>query len=221
MSISVSPGGATGHSFTTGLRRHASVACADPSSHLGLQSFNNLPLLSKTRTRHLGAPAATIRFLDRALAQFEDFCVVTQSVRAAIPARQGRAYRVWASFRTQSEVGWRCDARSARAGSERMVRQGGGKKRPSLSSLLRPGLRTGAASATRKASEDIRANCLASVESKGPTHQFEVRIFGEGLDRKAQPLHELQHVGVVAQHQPIDLREALVAGHIDDRLQQA
>lgn len=36
---------------------------------------------------HLGAPAATIRFLDRALAQFEDFCVVTQSVRTAIPAR--------------------------------------------------------------------------------------------------------------------------------------
>lgn len=36
---------------------------------------------------HLGAPAVTIRFLDRALAQFEDFCVVTQSVRAAIPAR--------------------------------------------------------------------------------------------------------------------------------------
>jgi organic hydroperoxide reductase OsmC/OhrA len=33
----------------------------------------------------LGAPGAEIRQLDRALAQFEDFCVVTQSVRAAIP----------------------------------------------------------------------------------------------------------------------------------------
>lgn len=34
---------------------------------------------------HLGAPAATLRLLDRALAQFEDLCVVTQSVRLAIP----------------------------------------------------------------------------------------------------------------------------------------
>ena len=34
---------------------------------------------------HLGVPAARLRLLDRALAQFEDHCVVTQSVRAAIP----------------------------------------------------------------------------------------------------------------------------------------
>ena len=34
---------------------------------------------------HLGVPAPSLRQLDRALAQFEDFCVVTQSVRAAIP----------------------------------------------------------------------------------------------------------------------------------------
>ncbi len=33
----------------------------------------------------LGVPAAELKQLDRALAQFEDFCVVTQSVRAAIP----------------------------------------------------------------------------------------------------------------------------------------
>ena len=33
----------------------------------------------------LGVAASTLRQLDRALAQFEDFCVVTQSVRAAIP----------------------------------------------------------------------------------------------------------------------------------------
>lgn len=33
----------------------------------------------------LGVPAAELKLLDRALAQFEDFCVVTQSVRAAIP----------------------------------------------------------------------------------------------------------------------------------------
>jgi organic hydroperoxide reductase OsmC/OhrA len=34
---------------------------------------------------HLGVAGAALRQLDRALAQFEDFCVVTQSVRAAIP----------------------------------------------------------------------------------------------------------------------------------------
>ncbi len=34
---------------------------------------------------HLGVAGAELRQLDRALAQFEDFCVVTQSVRAAIP----------------------------------------------------------------------------------------------------------------------------------------
>lgn len=33
---------------------------------------------------HLGAPAAQLRSLDRVLDQFEDFCVVTQSVRAGI-----------------------------------------------------------------------------------------------------------------------------------------
>ena len=33
----------------------------------------------------LGVAASTISSLDRILAQFEDFCVVTQSVRSAIP----------------------------------------------------------------------------------------------------------------------------------------
>ena len=34
---------------------------------------------------HLGVPAGSIRLLERALAQYEDFCTVTQSVRAAFP----------------------------------------------------------------------------------------------------------------------------------------
>lgn len=34
---------------------------------------------------HLGVAADQVRMLDRILAQFEEFCVVTQSVRAAIP----------------------------------------------------------------------------------------------------------------------------------------
>ena len=33
----------------------------------------------------LGVPAAQLQHLDHALAQFEEFCTVTQSVRAAIP----------------------------------------------------------------------------------------------------------------------------------------
>jgi organic hydroperoxide reductase OsmC/OhrA len=33
----------------------------------------------------LGAVASEISTLDRALAQFEDFCIVTQSVRSAVP----------------------------------------------------------------------------------------------------------------------------------------
>lgn len=33
---------------------------------------------------HLGVPASSLRLVERALAQYEDFCVVTQSVRAAI-----------------------------------------------------------------------------------------------------------------------------------------
>jgi organic hydroperoxide reductase OsmC/OhrA len=34
---------------------------------------------------HLGAAAAGMNSLDRVLSQFENFCIVTQSVRAAIP----------------------------------------------------------------------------------------------------------------------------------------
>lgn len=34
---------------------------------------------------HLGKPAAELQMLDRILAQFEDFCTVTQSVRGAFP----------------------------------------------------------------------------------------------------------------------------------------
>jgi uncharacterized OsmC-like protein len=35
----------------------------------------------------LGTDAAVIRHLDRCLAQFEDFCIVTQSIRTGVPVR--------------------------------------------------------------------------------------------------------------------------------------
>jgi uncharacterized OsmC-like protein len=34
---------------------------------------------------HIGIDGTTVQMLERILAQFEDFCIVTQSVRAAIP----------------------------------------------------------------------------------------------------------------------------------------
>jgi len=34
---------------------------------------------------HLGVPASSIRLLDRALAQYQDFCTVTASIRRALP----------------------------------------------------------------------------------------------------------------------------------------
>jgi len=40
---------------------------------------------SVTVTMRLGVPVASLRLAERALAQYEDFCVVTQSVRMAIP----------------------------------------------------------------------------------------------------------------------------------------
>lgn len=46
---------------------------------------NRLRVASIEVEIHLGVAAADLRMLDRALAQFEDFCVVTQSVRAGIP----------------------------------------------------------------------------------------------------------------------------------------
>jgi len=46
---------------------------------------NRIRVASIAVDLHLGIPAASIAMAERILAQFEDFCVVTQSVRAAIP----------------------------------------------------------------------------------------------------------------------------------------
>lgn len=52
---------------------------------VGRNAEGRLRVLGITARLHLGVPAAQLEHLDRALSQFEDFCTVTQSVRAAIP----------------------------------------------------------------------------------------------------------------------------------------
>ena len=50
----------------------------------GRNSENRLRIQSMQVVLTLGQPAAALQHLDRALAQFEDFCTVTQSVRGGI-----------------------------------------------------------------------------------------------------------------------------------------
>ena len=53
---------------------------------------------------HLAEPAASLQNLERVLAQFEDFCIVTESVRAGVPVtvrvRDGDDVEVHASQRS-------------------------------------------------------------------------------------------------------------------------
>lgn len=52
---------------------------------MGRNAENRLRVLKVAVDLHLGVPAAGLAQLDRVLAQFEAFCVVTQSVRASLP----------------------------------------------------------------------------------------------------------------------------------------
>ncbi|HJV63446.1 MAG TPA: OsmC family protein [Albitalea sp.] len=60
------------------IRAHASV-------EIGRNAQNRLRIGRIAVDLHLGAPAAALKMLDRVLGQFEEFCIVTQSVRAGIP----------------------------------------------------------------------------------------------------------------------------------------
>ena len=57
---------------------------AEVSAHTGRNAENRLRIQSMQVVLTLGQPAAALQHLDRALAQFEDFCTVTQSVRGGI-----------------------------------------------------------------------------------------------------------------------------------------
>jgi uncharacterized OsmC-like protein len=52
---------------------------------VGRNEQNRLRIQRMKVKLSLGVPASGIEHLERALAQFEDFCTVTQSVRAAFP----------------------------------------------------------------------------------------------------------------------------------------
>jgi len=54
-------------------------------AQLGRNEAGRIRVVSMQATLRLGVEAQALAHLDRALAQFEDFCTVTQSVRAAIP----------------------------------------------------------------------------------------------------------------------------------------
>jgi uncharacterized OsmC-like protein len=54
-------------------------------AEVGRNPEGRMRVLGMTATLHLGVPAAQLEHLDRVLAQFEDFCTVTQSVGQGIP----------------------------------------------------------------------------------------------------------------------------------------
>jgi uncharacterized OsmC-like protein len=59
----------------------------DVQAEVGRNPQGRLRILGIHATLRLGVPAGALQHLDRALAQFEAFCTVTQSVRQAIPVR--------------------------------------------------------------------------------------------------------------------------------------
>lgn len=60
---------------------------AEVQAEVGRNPEGRLRILGLHVTIHLGVAASALDHLDRALAQFEEFCTVTQSVRQAIPVR--------------------------------------------------------------------------------------------------------------------------------------
>ncbi|OZA90948.1 MAG: peroxiredoxin [Burkholderiales bacterium 34-67-9] len=59
----------------------------DVQAEVRRNAENRLRILGIHATITLGVAASALEHLDRALAQFEEFCTVTQSVRQAVPVR--------------------------------------------------------------------------------------------------------------------------------------
>jgi len=60
------------------------LAC-EVEAEVGRNAEGRLRVLGMKAQLRLGVPAASLQHLDRALAQFESFCTVTQSVSQGIP----------------------------------------------------------------------------------------------------------------------------------------
>ena len=60
---------------------------AEVSAEIGRNAEGRLRVQALDVMLTLGQPAAALQHLERVLAQFEDFCTVTQSVRAGIDVR--------------------------------------------------------------------------------------------------------------------------------------
>jgi uncharacterized OsmC-like protein len=61
-----------------------SIAC-DVTAEVGRNAEGRLRVLGLQATLTLGVPGDTLEHLERVLASFEDYCTVTQSVKAGIP----------------------------------------------------------------------------------------------------------------------------------------
>jgi len=59
----------------------------DVQANVGRNAENRLRILDIYAAIPLGVAASSLEHLDRALAQFEEFCTVTQSVRQTVPVR--------------------------------------------------------------------------------------------------------------------------------------
>lgn len=65
-------------------KEQAEPITADIGTEIGRNAEGRLRVQAIDVVLKLGQPAAALQHLDRALAQFEDFCTVTASVRAGI-----------------------------------------------------------------------------------------------------------------------------------------
>ena len=66
-------------------KQSAEPISAQVDATVGRNDKNRLRVQQLRVRLSLGVPATTLAHLDKVLAQFEEFCTVTQSIRAAIP----------------------------------------------------------------------------------------------------------------------------------------